>query len=360
MSRRYTLVDGDPHAHKAEVVDLLNRNLIPSREEVLARYTKYYETNPDGPPLLVLARESTTGRYVGTCAIFPTRLSIAEESVLGGVSGDFAVDADHRGFGPALAIQRALLARLGERGLSYLYGVPNPFSEAITRRVGYRDLGRITRFVKVFRLGVVIERHVSRPGLARVAAGVSSFTADPLLSLASRDRFARRSKRFSVERPSAFDERFAGLWEAARRQGRITSHRDTASMNWRFDKPDIGGTNRHPLVAVFAGDRAVGYVVYRTSGGVCDVLDVSAVPSREVVDTLLSAFVADARRGGVAAIDIRYFGPRSLLTRRLRAFGFLALEHSDGLCVFVEDGAAREQELTAPGNWCLFESAQDI
>ena len=360
MSGRYTLVDGDPHAHKAEVVDLLNRNLIPSREEVLARYTKYYETNPAGAPLVVLARESATSRYVGTCAIFPARIRIGEETVLAGVEGDFAVDTAHRGFGPALAIQRALFDRIGGRGLSCVYGVPNPFSEAITRRVGYRDLGRLTRFVKLFRLGVVIERHVSRPGLARLAAGVSAFTADPLLSLSSRDRFTRRSKRFTVERPSAFDERFASLWEIVRRQGRITTHRDAATMNWKFDKPNDGGTNRYPVIAVVAGDQAVGYVVYRTSEGVCDVLDIAAVASREVVDALLSAFVADARRAGVAAIDMRYFGPRSLLTRRLRAFGFLALEHSDGLCVVVEAGAARQQELIAPDNWCLFESAQDI
>jgi hypothetical protein len=74
----------------------------------------------------------------------------------------------------------------------------------------------------------------------------------------------------------------------------------------------------------------------------------------------LSEFVLDARREGAAAVEVRHFGPPSLLTQRLHAFGFLAQEHQDGLRVFVRAGLPLGEDLLAPNNWCLLPGAEDI
>ncbi len=361
MSERYTLVRGDPQLHKADVLDLLTRNLIPSGELARARYRKYYESNPAGPPLLFLARDTQSHRFVGTSAIFPVRIRVADEVVLGGVSGDFAVDAEHRGFGPAVALQQGLLDGLEERGLSYVYGVPNRFAEVITQRVGYLDLGRLTRFVKIFQMGVVFERYMRRRSFARLASGISSFTADPILSFLSRERLRRQSVSFSVERTEVFDDGFTAVWEAAQHQHHVTTERDAISLNWKYERASAGTTTaRYPIFALFARNEAAGYIVYTTRGNVREVLDIAFLPSRTVVDALLSEFVLDARREAAGAIDVRYFGPRDILAQRLRAFGFLPRKHTDGLRVFVRADAPVREDLLAPENWCLFAGAQDI
>ena len=56
------------------------------------------------------------------------------------ISADFAIDPAYRGFGPALALQRATLV-LDEQGMLCAYGCPNELSEPIVKRVGYADVG---------------------------------------------------------------------------------------------------------------------------------------------------------------------------------------------------------------------------
>jgi GNAT superfamily N-acetyltransferase len=360
VSTKYALVAGDPVTHKSEILGLLNRNLMPSTEATLARYRKYYESNPEGRPLLVLARESESQSYVGTCAIFPTRVCASEGVVRGGICGDFAVDDAHRGFGPAIALQQHLFDRLEEHGMSYVYGVPNPSSEAITQRVGYRNLGPLTRFAKILRLDIVLERYVGRESLVRLGTGVAPLT-NPLLSLLSRERLHRRSRGFSVEKPESFDERFAAVWEAARGQARVTAYREATFLNWKFDKADPAGRiGGYSIFALMAGDEVVGYVAHATQEKVCRVLDIAFLQSQEVLDALLSRFLHDARLSGVSAVDLRYFGPQNLLTQRLRAFGFLAREHGSSLTVFAKAGTPSEEEFLDSGNWCLLPAAQDI
>ena len=307
MSERYTLVRGDPQLHKADVLDLLTRNLIPSGE-LAALGTETYESNPAGPPLLFLARDTQSHRFVGTSAIFPVRIRVADEVVLGGVSGDFAVDAEHRGFGPAVALQQGLLDGLEERGLSYVYGVPNRFAEVITQRVGYLDLGRLTRFVKIFQMGVVFERYMRRRSFARLASGISSFRP-------TRSSFCLRTAPQAVgellgRKDRSIRRRLHSRLGGAQHQHHVTTERDAISLNWKYERASAGTTTaRYPIFALFARNEAAGYIVYTTRGNVREVLDIAFLPSRTVVDALLSEFVLDARREAAGAIDVRYFGP---------------------------------------------------
>src|SRR4051794_12150783 len=140
-------------------------------------------------------------------ALFPTSLWVAGERVPAGIGGDFAVDEGHRGFGPALALQRATATAVSERGLKCAYGSPNQNSELVVARAGYANAGRLTRFIKLLSARPLVERYVSRPRLASLAAGV----AQPFVSILSRERLHRRSRRYSVEQPELFDDRFAPL-----------------------------------------------------------------------------------------------------------------------------------------------------
>ena len=134
-------------------------------------------------------------------ALLPGRLRIGGEPVPAAISADFAIDEAYRGFGPALALQRATLKVLGERGMLCAYGSPNRLSEPIVKRVGYEDVGQLTRFVKVLRTRLVVDLYVHRPGPARFLSAASTVTADPLLRLVARERRMRRDRSLSFEAP---------------------------------------------------------------------------------------------------------------------------------------------------------------
>jgi GNAT superfamily N-acetyltransferase len=333
VSARYSIVSGDPRADRAEVLAVAGRNRPGPPERFERRYRKYYENNPLGPPSIFFARDNEAGSVIGMTALFPTALRVAGQILPAAIGGDFAVDADHRGFGPAVALQRATTAVLAERDLKCAYGSPNSSSEPIVGRAGYVDVGRLTRFVKLLTARPLVKRYVRRPRLARLAVAA----AGPVVSVLSRERLYRRSARFSVEKPEVFDKRFARLWEIARDHQGVTSERSADLLNWKYEKTGpAAATRSYSVFALLDGGDVAGYVVYRLDDDSRLVYDVVHLPDRSALDALLSEFILDARHSGTAAIDLGYVGPGNLLTARLRAFGFLQSTAKNGLRVYVD------------------------
>lgn len=356
---RYSIVPGDPVEHKSEWRGLADRNLPFAVQGREARYAKYYEENPLGPARFFLARDAQSDAFVGMASIFPTQLRVFGELVPAAIAGDFAVDDGHRGLGPALPLQRAAVGALGDNGLSCAYGYPNEHSEPITRRVGYTDLGRLTRFVKVLRSRVVVEQYVHSRPLARLAAGVSAVAVDPLLSVASRERLHRRRRAFRVERPAAFDDRFSEVWETARRRDTITSERNPELLNWKYETAREGSIYR--IFALVGSDEQVaGYAVYRVRNDIRHIVDIVFQPSAEVLDALLAELIRDARRERAVAISLIHLGPPSLLTQRLRAFEFARRTEDSSLHVYVPGSSELEKALVEPANWYFLNAEADV
>jgi len=338
------------------VLALGYRNLPPAVQgDREARYSKYFEDSPLGPPHFLLARDGQSDSFVGMAAIFPTQLRVFGELVPAAVAGEFAVDDGHRGLGPAIPLQRAAVAALGEHGLACAYGYPNENSEPITRRVGYVDLGRLTRFVKVLRSRVLVERY----GRGRLAAGVGRVAVDPLLSVFSRERLHRGRRGFRVERPAAFDDRFSGVWEALWEQGTITSERNPELLNWKYETARQGGIYRI-LALVGPDEQVAGYAVYRSRNDIRHVVDIVFQPSAHVLDVLLAELIRDARRDRAVAISLIHLGPASLLTQRLKAFGFVRRTEDSSLHVYAPGTSELEQALVEPGNWYFLNADADI
>lgn len=361
MASRYSIIPGDPRAHKRDVLALADRNLLVPLQGREARYAKYYEQNPVGPPSFFLARDEESQRFVGMAAAFPTRLRVFGEVVPGAISGDFAVDDGHRGFGPSVALQRAVVSALDENGIRCAYGYPNEYAEPIIKRVGYVDLGRLSRFVKVLRSRVVVDTYVRSPALARSLAALSRVGLDPLLSVVSRERLHRRRHGFRVEQPNTFDDRFSEVCESTWRQHPITSERTPELLNWKYEK---GGRREGGVYRIFAllrsDDRVAAYVVYRVRNEIRHLVDIAFLPSRAVIDALLSEFILDARKQRVPAITLLHLGSANLLTRRLRMFGFVRRLDQSGVRVYVPGHSRLDRDLVDTGNWYFLTGDADI
>jgi hypothetical protein len=357
VSAGYSIGPGDHQAHRQELLELSARNRPGARTRFEARYVKYYENNPLGAPTLLLARDDESGSLVGMTVLFPTCLWVAGERVRAAIGGDFAVDTGHRGFGPALALERATIPALPELGLRCAFGSPNDNSELIIGRAGYTDVGRLIRFTKLLSPRPLVERYVKARWLASLASGLAS----PFVSILSRDRLHRRSGRFSVEEPELFDDRFASLCELARRELGVTSERTPDLLNWRFEKSSAGGASGdYTIFALIEANEVAGYVVYRISDGSRLIYDLVCRPERAVVDTLLAEFIRDARGKKAKMIDLGYLGPPNLLTRRLRAFGFVRTTLRNGLRVVVNREAPADVDLEKADNWYFMRGDTDF
>jgi hypothetical protein len=338
------------------VLALGYRNLPPAVQgDREARYAKYFEDSPLGPPRFFLARDSQSDSFVGMASIFPTQLRVFGELVPAAVAGEFAVDDGHRGLGPAIPLQRAAVNALGDTGLACAYGYPNEHSEPITRRVGYADLGKLTRFVKVLRSRILVEQY----GRGRVAAGVGRVALDPLLSVFSRERLHRRRHGLRVERPAAFDDRFAALWETLWQQGTITSERNAELLNWKYEMGREGGIYR-TFALTGADGQVAAYAVYRERNGIRHVIDIVFQPSQEVLDSLLAELIRDARKQGLAAISLIHLGAAGLLTQRLKTFGFVRRTEDSSLHVFVPGESELERALIEADNWYFLNADADV
>jgi Acetyltransferase (GNAT) domain len=338
------------------VLALGYRNLPPAVQgDREARYAKYFEDSPLGPPAFFLARDSQSDSFVGMASIFPTQLRVFGELVPAAVAGEFAVDDGHRGLGPAIPLQRAAVNALGDHGLACAYGYPNEHSEPITRRVGYADLGKLTRFVKVLRSRVLVEQY----GRGRVAAGAGRVALDPLLSVFSRERLKRRPRGFRIERPAAFEDRFAALWETLWQQRTITSERNAQLLNWKYEMGREGGIYS-TFALVGADEQVAAYAVYRERNDIRHVIDIVFQPSQDVLDSLLAELIRDARKQGLVAISLIHLGAAGLLTQRLKTFGFLRRTEDSSLHVFVPGESELERALIEADNWYFLNADADV
>ena len=358
---RYELVPGDIRLHRRDILALAVRNLPATREIAEARYEKYYKNNPLGRPHLALARDRASQAVVGMATLFPTHLSFSGTLIPAAISGDFAVEPGHRGLGPAVALQRNLLSALAPIGISCAYGSPNESAEPILDRVGYTDVGRFVRFVRIVRTRFLVERYLRHATVARFASAVSSATVDPLLALVFRERRHRLPHGLTIQKPLLFDDTFSDVWKAMSRQPLASSERSSEVLNWKYELPQRAQMRPYRIFALIVdGAHVAGYIVYVEKSGIRHVFDIAFLPSRSIVDALLSEFVLDSSKNGSAAIALLYLGPDTLLTRRLEAFGFFRRREEHGLRVYVPTELATGVDLTCRKNWYFLAGDTDV
>lgn len=361
MIGKYDIVQGDARLHREQALALVLRNLQADPEVTRARYPKYYEQNPHGPTLFYFVRDTSSGEFVGMASIFPMRLSIDGSPVLGAIPGDSVVDRPHRALGPALAAHRALIDAMPANGLRFAYGLPNQYSDPVTARIGFVEVGQPARFVKILNARALEQRMAGRPA-GRTISAVGRVVIDPVLFVASRERLYRRGANVRVGHAERFDERFDDVFRAMSRQHPITAHRTSTLLNWKYEKDGAAdGPDGHSILTITDdGTSVAAYAVYKTIEGVRYVEDVGFMPTRPTLDMLLSELVLDARREGNHAISVTHLEAESLLESRLRRFGFVRRAEQGRLRVYVPDGSALPVDLLDRGNWFFLGGDSDV
>jgi GNAT superfamily N-acetyltransferase len=335
----YDVSLADPGRDRAEILELGSTVLD---DFTSARYEKYFERNPYGPPLVVAARARANGELVGMAALHPQQMRVDGEILTGAVAGDFAVHPEHRAFGPALALQRELTRAADERGLRLAVGIPDGPAAGVLRRVGYRRAGVLVPLVRML-------RPAGAEAVARGRALPGAFAA----SLRTR-RLRAALAGHSVREPESFAAPLESLLAQLEPVG-ISVQPSRAFLEWRFDLDVETRPGRFSILAVTRAETPVAYAVSRDGGAVRHVVDLAWLDTAGLA-AIVAAIIERSREAGLAAVGLSYLGGNSDLAAVLTRFGFFPARQP-GRAVWCRGDDA--DALADPSRWLLFASAFD-
>ncbi len=330
---------------------------------VEARYEKYYLRNPAGKPLLAVLRNKAGGGAVGMAALFPVELVARGVSIRGAIAGDLVIESSHRTLGPALGLERYLLAALEEHELEFVLAAPNSAAAPVFRRAGYLVVGSQVRFAKILR-----SRRLLASRLPERIARPASWLADPFLLAASRLSSRTRGGRlyasgYGIESPERFDERFDEIWVGAIRRaadrGQVQAVRGAALLNWKYDldsAPANGESRRFQVFALTRGDSIAAYLVYEQKDGVLHIYEALWTDAPE---PLFSELVRIAEPGA-SVIVLSSFAPSAELARALRRCGFVQRRGDSDLYLHVARSNARVLTLLEQASWYFLQGDLDL
>ncbi len=340
---RYTVERVEWKDEKEAVCALLARG-FPGTPTV--RYAWLHERNPAGPAALWLARDAD-GRPVGTVAVHPHRVLVGGHLRRVGQPTDFVVDSAARAFGPALALQRAVLPTCVTGEFAFLYGFPNPHARAVFDRLGYRT-GAAARLARPLRTRGYLERDRRVGRAARLLA----VPIDAALRMVARETYRRLPRGLRLERLHAFDDDFDAFWERVRgRYARtVVADRSSPYMNWRYAECPV---RRYEMAALRDGGDICATIVWHRIGRVLHVAELLARDG-ETFDVMLAAFLRSQRRSPVDAVSATLLGD-ALVAHRLTHFGFTRRDLDQTVVVHMPTSFGLPPGVSGIDTWALFE-----
>jgi hypothetical protein len=263
----------------------------------------------------------------GAIGLHAQRLSLGGRIHNVGQIGNLAVDTRFRSVGPAVRLQRALLASLAESDRTLIFGITSK-AVHVLRRAGCKPVGTAQRWVKILKSENQLKKRV-RPALLAKAAAPA---VDLGMRLVSRETFSRLPADVSVGIVRSFDERFDRLWERVAARFPIATQRTSEYLTWRFHSEEDS-----PYQTLWVADskgELAGYVVFELRGdAVVEVADLM-FDGQLGLGCLLNAFVRRMRSSEFRAtsISLGWFGQTTHVDQ-LRSFGFR--QRSEDLQTFV-------------------------
>jgi hypothetical protein len=316
---------------------------LPVRGGADEKLRWFYCDNPHGAGRAFLLKARDTP--VGCAGLGVRRLHHHGRPFRAALFADLAVDPSHRSGLPAVTLLRSVHADVKEH-FDLGYGFPNHKAIAVYRRAGYRELGKMYRYVRVLRSQKYLADRLgrlARPVAAVVDRGLAAF-ADAHAVLARGHRLVWLGE---------FDQRFDRLWEATRGSYPVACERTAAFLRWRF------AHEPHQIVGLEVRRTGVlvGYAVIRAGDdGLAELLDLFAAGGCEL-GALLALIVPELTSLGYAAAGFRFLGnPR--VVRLLQLHGFVRRDPPRSVMVVSGRGALalRVRELES---WYLTDLDED-
>jgi hypothetical protein len=345
---RYRVERTDPKTVATDLHRVWSENLKIEGGDPSVKHAWLYRDAPDPSPTVFLLRtEGDAAPVVGTAGLGIRRIVVGDRELRAGLLGDLAVDRDHRSVLPALMLVREVKGWAMAQ-LDLAYGFPNHAAEGVFKRVGYKKLGTIVRYVRVLRHAGYMDRigdaelarlpSAVRPlataALARPAtAGLIARGVDAAMLVRGSGDLWRAARRLKLEWPPEVDRRIDALWSSARHDYDVVAARSARFVEWRFFR----GPGAAARALVLASDRTgepQAYAVIERDGDVAHLRDLFG--HRPAVAALIDRLIPALYRRGAASISMRYLGA-PWLVGVLAARGFVARQADRMIAIGVSD-----------------------
>lgn len=315
----YVLLDADLESDSDAAVRVWD-GIIGWYGRLSEMYAAFYLDCPLGRPLLKLLRHEPSGATVGTVGAGPRRILWRGHEIRAGVVSHLAILPAHRSVHSGAFLLSRAHRTTGPERFDVLYGLPSRKGAALAERCGYKTGGELIRHVKVLRYQNYLERHL--PRFAALIGG-------KLINLIkqARDSLQRMGEPSSPQHEwvDHVDPRMEQLWQKSPHGDCWTTIRDTAMLQWRFDRlPSVrrrylllGSVRGGELSAWFACDTHVRDPKMLTVNDFWSTQGVQGIDP-VAIRTLYRA----AYREGFHAIELRFTGAAAIHAR-LTAEGFI-------------------------------------
>jgi hypothetical protein len=293
---QYEVVEGDVREHRDAFLEVCRRGRADSGHFV-AKYDWFYLACPWGEPQLRLLRVGAGGPFVGAAAIGRRQMFLDGRLINAGVLVDLVVDAAHRSLGPALMLQREMLARALEE-FDFVYGFPNAKAVRVVTRVGYSMLDDIVRCSCVLRHASYLKRMMPPP-LAQITGALID-AADRCVNAIRELVLGRRA----IEWSDDIDPRVESLWERTPPAEGLTGSKSARAVAWRFAATSEQRA-RYLLVSRRGGGAIEAWFACQGVGTTLHVRDFWSVgTNRTISRATILALIRAARREGYAVVSI--------------------------------------------------------
>lgn len=349
--KTYTICKVDPTMNQEKVFPILSRNLEDISEN---GYTWKYISSPYGRAHCWLAKEKDSAKYVGTGALFQRKIHIHGVPLYGAIAGDFAVDKDHRAYGPALKLQREVESHLKNNEIEFIYGLPNKLAKPIFLRIGYVELGNFNRYIKILRTEYKLNKYLFPMSSAKVFSKAIDFS----LRIFSKEMRYKTSNDIFVEMPITFDERFDVFWEKAVKTFSIIGERNSQFLDWRYKKSPY--KNYEIFTLVNDKREIIAYIVYFIKENMCHIADILFINKGNIIDSLFAEFCNYMRERNIGSISIRFLGC-SLLSHTLKNFMFILDKRTtEKVMIYFKNNHPSISGLLNSDIWYFLEGDSDI
>lgn len=338
----------------------------PYRDAVLALWTEVltnaswpgrfewlYDDNPAGRTTTWLAVSPKSGEVAGGNSLYARRLYVNGTPVLMGIAADFAIHAPHRVFGPALQMQREIVAQSAGCGYALNFAYPNASGDAVFIRAGYRVLGSSIRYLKLLNIRHKVAGSSPLKSIARAAA----MLCDVFLNACDAARLAAAGRKYQTEVATSADGRFDALWESVRNSYVIIGEKSSSYLNWRYTA--CNGQKCAYYCLVDKNTKVLkGYIVYSRMNGIAYVQEALAVKDPGVFRHLLLSFSMSMRADSANVILLSFLGDPDFV-KLLYWSGFIKRESERNCLLFVHQKDI-EKQVFSRKNWFLFEGEMDL
>ncbi|CUB00581.1 hypothetical protein [Thiomonas bhubaneswarensis] len=312
----YAVLPADLQADRDIIVSLWISNLgHPGRRQ--DKYDWFYLRNPAGAPHVLLAHApAESGTPIGVIGLGIRQMRLAGQPVEAGLLTDFGVVAEHRTLYPAMLLQTTLRDRfLPQLGL--ILGFPNPKSEPVVKRLGYKVAGRMVRYVRVLRTSPYLPKQIPHT-IRRLVGRAADWSRHAL----RRSRHAPDARGYLAQWLDQPDARFDALWNAQNDPTLLIGVRDRAYLAWRFEhKP---WKKFRFLTLSSREDGLVAYVACEAVGKVMHVRDLLCHPDHpDSLDLVFDTLFRDAYNDGRTSVSFEFLGPVGMV-EALQRLGMVA------------------------------------